>query len=284
VHAHFAFITADIAKQLSGLLDINFSVTAHAQDIYTSPDRIKQFSNDALFLVTCTEYNRKYINEITDFKFQDRIYKVYHGLDASKWENNYVFRKLGGSIINIICVARLVEKKGIIYLLRAIKILVESGIDIKCTIVGEGPLKTQFDKYIKESGISKYVQILGFMHQDNVKEYICRSDMFVLPCIVADNGDMDGLPNVILEAMALNIPVISTSISAIPEVIDDRFNGLLVKEKDEEAIANAIMELVKDEKLYERIKNNSRTKLLDEFDIGECTSKLIDIFRNNICC
>jgi len=283
IHAHFAFISTDIAYFLSKQLNVKYSFTSHAHDIYANSDsKLRKLANEASFVITCTQYNWNHINQITGFKNNNKLFTVYHGIDSSKWKLSGSRKGLALPTINILSVARLVEKKGLPFLLEAVKLLIEQGTRVQCTIIGEGPLQKQLKVYIREMGLNNYVDLFGFVPQDEIKRYLSGADIFVLPCIVAENGDRDGLPNVILEAMLMGVPVISTPVSAIPEVIEDRVTGMLVKEKDSQTLANAISELVNNRELYDKIVENSKRKILKEFSIQKSTEKLVEVFINNI--
>jgi glycosyltransferase involved in cell wall biosynthesis len=280
IHAHFAFIAVDIARELSGLLKVRHSVTFHAHDIYANVPKIKKVIESTFFVITCTRYNDVFLNTITDKKFKSKIFTVYHGLKISAWTSAQSRKKFVESTIYVLSISRLVEKKGLIYLLKAIHILTTQGHNIQCTIIGEGPMKKQLTSYIKKNELQGAVQLVGFVPQKEIRRHFENSDMFVLPSIIAENGDMDGLPNVILEAMAMGVPVISTPVSAIPEAIEDRITGLLVKEKDEIAMANAILELKNNKMLYKEIATNGRKKIYEKFDMKTSTANLVKIYRN----
>lgn len=284
VHAHFAFIGSEIACLLSKQLGVKFSFTAHAQDIYTNHAyKLKNLVNEASFIITCTKYNREYLQQLAGAKKDsDKIFTVYHGIDISKWTLNGFKKRLISPVVHILSVARLVEKKGLFFLLKAIKLLVEKGMRVRCTIIGEGPLQRQLKGCVREMGLYNYIDLTGFVPQSEVKGHLGNANIFVLSSTVAENGDRDGLPNVIPEAMVMGVPVVSTPVSAIPEIIEDGITGILVKEKDEKALANAISELVNDRKLYNRIAENSKRKILEKFTIEKSTEKLTTIFRNNI--
>ena len=167
-------------------------------------------------------------------------------------------------------------------MLEAIYRLVNEGLNIECTIVGEGPLKEEMVQYIKKNSLEKSVTLLNFQPQDIIKQILLESDIFILPSIIAKNGDRDGLPNVIVEAMVLGIPVISTKISAIPEMIENKQTGLLVKDKDANAIVKAVKELINDKSLYNSIVENAKNKIISELEIQYCTDSLIHVFQNNL--
>jgi len=282
VHAHFAFISVDIASLLAKLLGIKYSFTAHAQDIYTNLNKIQQAVGEASFTITCTRYNRYYLNKISDCEYADKIFTVYHGVEISKWLSSHHDHKIGRSEIRILSIARLVEKKGLIYLLKAVQRLIQKDIQVTCTIIGEGPLRRHLVSQIKDMGLGDRVRLLDFLPQEQIKNFFAQSDIFILPCIIAGNGDRDGMPNVIMEAMLSGVPVISTPVSAIPEIIQDGITGILVREKDEKAIADAVIRLKKYPMLYAKITSNGRMEVIKKFDIEENTDELIKIFESNI--
>lgn len=278
VHAHFAFIGVDIARYLSGLLDINYSFTAHAKDIYTNKKNIIKHVRKSLFAVTCTNYNEEYINNLTKYVYRSKIHRVYHGINIEKWPFKNLKKKENDEI-QILTIARLVEKKGLIYLLDAIKRLVCLGIDVRCTIVGEGQLKKYLLSYINELNIDNYVDLCPYVTQDKVRDFFSHSDLFVLPSIVSSNGDRDGLPNVILESMLCGVPVITTSVSAIPEVVNHLKTGVLVGGKDELGIADAIITLMKNKGLYDEIARTARDEVREKFNIEICNNLLVEVFQ-----
>lgn len=282
VHAHFAFVAVDIASILSKLLGVEYSFTAHAQDIYTNLPKIQQAIGDASFTVTCTQYNRNYLNKISNSKYADKIFTVYHGVRISKWLSNHHYHEISYSGIRMLSIARLIEKKGLIYLLKAIRLLVERDIQVTCTIIGEGPLRGYLENYMKDNGLENAVRILNFLPQEQLKTFFAQSDIFILPCVIAKDGDRDGLPNVIMEAMLSGVPVISTPVSAIPEIIQDGITGILVRGKDSKAIADAVIKLKKCPELYYKITSDGRKSVIERFDIEENTDELIKIFKNNI--
>ncbi|NVO09759.1 MAG: glycosyltransferase family 4 protein [Bacteroidales bacterium] len=283
IHAHFGFIATDIAKILSRLIEVTYSFTVHAQDIYLNQTNIEQEVAGASFVVTCTEYNRTFLNKLTKGQYAAKLHTIYHGIDVSKWKQTESPNSGDkNDNIKIVSVARLVEKKGLIYLLKAIRILKGNGTKIHCTIIGNGPLQKQLKRFIIKNNLTHCVRLKDLISQEEVKQQVADSDIFVLPCIVVKNGDRDGLPNVLLEAMAMGIPVISTNISAIPELIKDEETGLLVSEKNETAIADAILRLNNDNQLYNRIAENGERKVKDSFDIEISTNKLVAIFEKYI--
>jgi colanic acid/amylovoran biosynthesis glycosyltransferase len=184
--------------------------------------------------------------------------------------------------IGIITVARLVKKKGIIYLLKAVELLLHRGVMVKCIVIGDGRLRKSLEKYVRKRKISNYIEFTGVQSRQKVLEYMRMSDVFVLPCIVDENGDRDGLPNVLLEAASMDIPVIATTISAIPEFVENEKTGLLANEKDENAIAIAILRLHQEPDLRRSLIKSAREKIQSDFDVSICTRRLKELFCNYI--
>src|SRR5690554_558484 len=180
IHAHFAFIAVDIARYLSLSLKVNYSFTAHAQDIFTNQRKIRQHLPSAKFLITCTDYNRKYISEFTGDVYGDRIHRVYHGIHLDKW--TLIRSKSKNShALRILTIARLVEKKGLIYLIRAVEMLIDHCIKVHCIIIGEGLLISVLQNYVKTKKLLNFINIYPFMSQGRINAYYSWADVFVLP-------------------------------------------------------------------------------------------------------
>lgn len=283
IHAHFASFPTDIAMKVSNMTNIPFSFSAHAQDIYVNSKRLKEKIKAASFVITCTKYNKKYLESIVSkCGYKKNIYHAYHGIDIDIWR--YKSKRFAeDKIIQVLTVARLVEKKGLVYLIEAISILKNRRYDIVCQIVGEGVLQQKLGEKIKYFGCNDIVRIVPFVTPTVLERYYHNCDVFVLPCIIADNNDRDGLPNVLIEAMATGTPVIATGISAIPEIIEHEITGLVVKEKDPAGIANAIERISNDKKLYESIILNGRKKVESNFNFMYWNNRLYNLFKRESC-
>jgi colanic acid/amylovoran biosynthesis glycosyltransferase len=285
-HAHFANFPTDIALLAAFYRKKTFSFTAHAKDIFCTPKyEIRDKLIAAKFIVTCTKYNRKYLSEIAGSKVDSKIHHVYHGIDMAKWipdDQQEWFKeeeqKLNKEEIELLTIARLVEKKGIIYLIKAIAMLKNNGYSINAVIIGEGPLKEDLIKLSKELCVMNMIKFKPFISQSEIKKHLSVADIFILPSVFANNQDQDGLPNVLLEAMAMNVPIITTNISAIPELVVDGYNGITVNERDFVAIANAITELYGNKENNNKITNNGAITIGD-FDLYRQIAILDGIFK-----
>lgn len=305
VHAHFAGRPADIGYILSCLFDLPLSISAHANDIYVHPEKIKRKVALSEFMVTCTQYNLRFLSSLCGPALAGRLYLIHHGLDLRKWPCNVPHPVQApppiltsspaltpsrtpslppppaepDNCLSVLTIGRLIEKKGIADLIQASLLLHKNKIHVRLTIIGEGPLRTKLKTFCEQNGLDKCVIFLDFIPQQDLLPYYHQSDIFVLPCKIAGNGDRDGIPNVLLEAMAAGIPVISTSVSAIPEVIIEGTTGLLVREGDPGQLAAAMERLYIDRQFREKLKWHARTFIGENMTIHEATGKLIALFE-----
>lgn len=278
LHAHFVDRAATVALVASRLLETTYSVTAHAQEIYVEPVLLPERIRNATFAVTCTEYNLRYLTELLGADASTPIVRLYHGLDFAPFRATEERHTSKVDAVVLLSVAQLWERKGLRYLIEACRLLVDHGFAVRCEIVGEGPLRPALDALIRQLHLEDVVILTGALPFPEVVPRYRRANAFVLPCIVAPDGDRDGIPNVILEAMASGVPVVSTPVSGIPEVVHHEVTGLLVPEGDAPAIANAVERLLGDPALAERLTANGRALVLREFDPERNVGALLDLF------
>lgn len=266
LHAHFANIPTAVAEIVQQFSDISYSITAHAKDIYLSqPEVLNRRITKAEFVLTCTQYNQKFLQAIS--QSSTPIHLSYHGLDLTRFQP--VVTEAQNQEPLILSVGRFCEKKGFPYLLQACQILKQKGYKFRCCIVGYGPLQAEIERIIEEFQLGDTVSLAGKMTQDELVKLYRQADMFVLPCLITEDGDRDGIPNVLLEAMAMNVPVISTNISGITELINHQKNGLLVPSKDPHALAREIAELIERPQLIQQLKQAGRATILRQFSLDE---------------
>lgn len=277
IHAHFAGYPAEIAWQVSLLSGLCFSFTAHAHDIYVHADNLADQIRAASFITTCTEYNKKWMNRLVPNE-QNRIHLVYHGVDLDSWPYQPSLPETK-EIVQILSIGRLIEKKGFIYLLDALRQLKEKKYSIRLSIAGDGKEKEKLKDFCRRHGLEQSVLFPGWQTPEQIKRQHTSSDIFVLPSIITDDGDRDGIPNVILEAMATGLPIISTSVSGIPEVIRHHHNGLLVSEKDSCRLAQAISYLIDNPCLRVRFAENARKTVEKRFNHEHCNARLKELFK-----
>ena len=277
LHAHFVDRAATVALVASRFLDSTYSVTAHAREIYVDAFLLRERIGEAVFAATCTEYNRRYLADLVGPSVAPRVLRLYHGLDLQTYldgpeRNPSAERPL------LLAVAQLAERKGLRHLIEACRILADRGRAFECEIIGDGPLRGELERQVRELGLEDRVRLTGPLPYLDVVARYPRAAAFVLPCIVTSEGDRDGIPNVILEAMAAAVPVVSTPVSGIPEVLRDDDTGLVVPEGDAAAIADAVERLLDDPALGTRLGAAARTFVSSEFDLTRNINRLVDRF------
>jgi glycosyltransferase involved in cell wall biosynthesis len=264
VQAHFANVptaTAEIAQQF---ISCSYNIFAHAKDIYlTEPDILNRRMAAAEFVLTCTAFNQRYLNTISTSPTP--IVLSYHGINFDRFKPPLVKPILDRPLI--LSVGRLCEKKGFPYLIQACQYLKQQGHVFQCQIVGYGELQSQLQQMILDLDVADVVSLAGKMDQDELVQVYRETSVFVLPCQVMENGDRDGIPNVLLEAMAMAIPVVSTDISGISELVKTEENGILVPEKSPWAIAHALATVLKHPDEAEQWGRNGRDRVLRQFSL-----------------
>lgn len=277
IHAHFARRACTFSMLVSMMTGIPFSFSAHAHDIYASDAlNISNHIAAAEFVVTCTACNQRHLREKYGKPAHEKVILNYHGVDT----NNFVpgDRKTN-SRISILSIGRLVEKKGFAYLIKAISILKRSpDVDVSVMIIGDGPQMKTLTGLVRDLHLEDTVHLTGSLPMEEVKDALKRTDIFVLPSRVASNGDRDGIPNVILEAMSMSVPVVTTAVSGIPEVIRDGVDGMLMESGTTEAIADAIRVLYRDESLRKTLGENARKRMTGQFHRDNHIDRLYDLF------
>jgi glycosyltransferase involved in cell wall biosynthesis len=279
IHAHFADRAATIALVASRLLGIRYSLTAHAMDIYVEPVLLPEKIGGAAFVATCTAYNQAYLHSLIANGAKEKIKCIYHGLDTRPYVPA-VSGNLSEGETMLLAVGQLKEKKGFTYLLQACRNLREAGYGFTCQIVGDGPLREDLEGQISLLGLDGTVELCGALPHEEVIEKYAQASIFVLPAVTSSDGDRDGIPNVILEALTMHLPVVSTNHSGIPEVISHGENGLLVKSKDVQALTDALASLMEQPALRKQLGQHGRKIVLEKFDLPTNISALYAEFQH----
>jgi glycosyltransferase involved in cell wall biosynthesis len=250
IHAHFLHTPASVARYAAILRGLPFSVSAHAVDIWTSPEWEKREKlADAAFCVTCTGAGRDHLAALVPER--ETVFLNYHGLDLARFPPPGEARDPArdGSAperaVEILAIGRAVEKKGFDVLLHALGRL-PAGLYWRLTHIGGGDGLAALEARAGDLGLGDRVEFRGAQAYDAVLAAYRAADLFVLPCRIAANGDRDGLPNVLLEAQSQGLAVISTTVSAVPEFVIHNETGLLVAPGDEAALSTAIAGLARD--------------------------------------
>ena len=251
VHAHFAGMAARTTFWIAKFFPITFSFTAHANDIFAPRNfeiGLNKLVKLARAIITETEYSEKFLRERFP-ECADRIHRVYNGLNLAEFGR----ANFSSDPPMIVAIGRLIVKKGFANLIRACALLVERGRPFRCEIFGEGPLENQLRAQIEESGLKELVQLPGPKPQHQLRERLAAANVFVLPSVPEAEGGMDNLPTVIMEAMATGLPIVSTRIGGIPEMVIDNETGFLVRPDVPVALADAIEKVINDRSLGQKL-------------------------------
>jgi glycosyltransferase involved in cell wall biosynthesis len=282
LHGHFCHGVATITWLASRMTGIGYSFTAHAKDIYQTelnPGKLLERKMEgARFVATCTCANAKVL--CARHPRPNEVHAIYHGLDTDFFSPPVSPSERDPSLPPLILsVGRFVEKKGFDQLIEACARLRDAGVAFACVIVGEsGNAYKAIRQLINEKHLNDQVRLMSAVTQDGLRAVYARAHVFALPCQVMEDGDRDGFPNVLAEAMAMGVPVVSTRISGIPELIDDGVHGLLVNPRDPDGLAQALKRVLEDAGLHERLVRVGRQRICERFDSRRTTLALRDLF------
>src|SRR6266581_3239893 len=251
VHAHFAGMAARTAFWIHRFFPMTFSFTAHANDIFAPRHfeiGLDKLVDAARVIVTETDYAARFLRERFPQR-ADSVHRIYNGLDLAEFER----ANFSSTPPLIIAVGRLIAKKGFAELIRACVLLTERGKLFRCEIIGEGPLENELQAQIAQLNLQNRFVLSGAKPQREVRQHLAAASVFVLPSVLDPEGGMDNLPTVIMEAMATGLPVVSTGIGGIPEMVIDNETGFLVSPGDATALADAIDKLISDAVLAQKM-------------------------------
>jgi glycosyltransferase involved in cell wall biosynthesis len=275
INAHFASSTRIGAMLAARHHGIPCTVTAHAVEIFSSPNvpQIKYICDSMDHVIVPSKYNRDYLRE--EIGIANDITVVPATTEVEKFEPS------APTVENrLLTVARLVEKKGYPYGIEAVNKLIEQGYDVEYHIVGTGDRKDRLQQQVKEYGIEDHVEFLGHVSDERLRKELSEAAVFVLPCVIAEDGDRDAMPVVLKEAMASETACVSTTVSAIPELITDGHDGLLVPEKEPDELASVVQELLDNPEKRKDMAANGRETVHNKFDIAESVDTLTEVFES----
>jgi glycosyltransferase involved in cell wall biosynthesis len=281
LHAHFCHGAATVAWLASQITGVPFSFTAHAKDIYCEKlnpaGLLRRKMKAAAFVVTCTKANQQHMEQICNTK----VHCIYHGLNP---EFCWVLAEPAeetkrNGILRVLSVGRLVPKKGFDVLIDACVTLRNRAVPFSTVIIGEhGEHENDIRRRIAQHDLNSYVQLRGPITQRELFAEYRRSSVFCLPCRVLENGDRDGIPNVLVEAMASGLPIVSTTVSGIPEIVTNGVNGLLVPPDDAASLANALLSLRHDPLLARQLSSEASRTVSEKFDGEKFAAELENLF------
>jgi len=277
VHAHFASTAASVALHLHRLSGVSYSLTAHAKDIYRNGVDRKELATkltSARFTITVSDYNRAYLSTLAP---ESRVLRIYNGLDLERFSPN------GHGHADpplVLAVGRLVEKKGFPVLIRACALLRDRGHRFRCAIVGKGPLEHELRSLTTAVGLGDRVELKGPLPQEELLGLYPQAAVVVAPCVVGSDGNRDGMPTVLVEAMALGIPVVATNVTGIPELVENGRTGTLATPGDPVALAAAIERVFDQRDSALELARAARERIERGFDLRRNVRELRAVFED----
>lgn len=273
LHAHFLHTPASVARYAAHLVGLPWTVSAHAKDIWTIPDWEKaEKLADCAWAVTCSRSNADHLAALAPV---GRVELVYHGIDLDRFDN--VEAGVAPPFLRLLTVGRTVEKKGHDDLLKALALL-PADLDWRLCHIGGGPLGEDLERHARDLGLDGRITWMGAQTQTVVLRQYRQADLFLLASRIGDDGDRDGLPNVLLEAQSQGVACIATAVAAIPELIEDGVTGLLTPERDPAALADAIRALARDPERRRTLGRAGQTRVRREFSLRHCLDPLAQKF------
>lgn len=276
VHAHFAGMAARTAFWVRKFFGLSYSVTVHANDIFAPADfeiGLDHIFSSASAIVAVSDFGAEYIRR----KFPEaaeRVYRIYNGIDIAGFQP----ARFVDPPPLILSIGRLISKKGFDLLISACGILRDRGLEFRCEIVGEGPLEKELRSQIQKHNLTERVRLSGPKMQPEIATLLSEAAVFALPCRMDPDGAMDNLPTVIMEAMAAALPVVSTEVGGISEMVIDGKTGSLVSAENPTAVANAISRFICDSNLARSYGQDARARAAELFSVENNVNALRDLF------
>ena len=280
VHAQWAHSSGSIGMYGAWLLGRSFSFTGHASDLFRNRAALRDKIRRAEFIICISKYHRDFY--LGEGARPQQLYIAYCGIDPALFTPRSGPRK-PDDVYRIVAAGRLVEKKGFEFLIDACQLLTDRGERVDCLIAGSGELEVALQHRIHDRALEQVVTVTGQpLTQEQIPAFMHAGDVFCLPCVWAHDNDADGLPQLLMEAMACGIPVISTQLVGIPDLIIDDRTGVLVGPRDAEELADAIQSLMDDPQRATRLARAGRAWVLEHFDLADSLEPLISIFAKKL--
>lgn len=275
IHSQWIHSAGTVGMYAAGLLGIPFSFTGHAADLFRERCALSDKIRVADRIICISEWHRRFFLE--QGASPDQLEVMYCGIDVDHFTPRPP-RKPDGRL-EIRSSGRLVEKKGFADLIAACALLRDRGVAFRCVIGGSGPLESDLRRRIADAGLSDLVELTGTaIKQERIPDFMDGGDVYCLPCVWAADGDVDGLPQMLMEAMACGLPAVSTRLVGIPDLVVDGKTGLLVEPGDVEALADALERLASDAELRERMSHAARVMVEDRFNLATCLGPILELF------
>ncbi|WP_088888832.1 glycosyltransferase family 4 protein [Leptolyngbya ohadii] len=292
IHAHFGSIATSVARLASHFTNVPYTFTAHAKDIFhdsVEPQDMERKLKDAAAVITVSDYNLRHLQETYGIA-ANRVQRIYNGLDCRQLNyrspedhlptDRSSTNRSPQHPLRIISVGRFVEKKGLSDLIDACAILQQQGWEFRCQLVGTGSLESSLQQQIQQLGLESTVEIIGPRPQNEVFQLVQQATVFAAPYVIGSDGNRDGLPTVLLEAMALGTPCVATDVTGIPELVRHEQTGLIVPQRNPEELAIALQRLFTDPALCVKLAEQARNLIKTEFNIHRNTAALRSLFQS----
>lgn len=278
IHAYFLSWPALIGLAVSRVRRCRFSIAAHARDIFVESGAIERKVRAAAFVVTCTRQGLETLRQRLPGELHGKLHLVRHCLPATLSENCREHDPRHPKRFDLICVGRFVEKKGYGYLVMALALLKDRRHIVTLCLTGEGPERLHLQRLVGDLGLQACVRFAGWLPSRAISEYMLGARALVVPSVVAGSGDRDGIPNVILEAMSLGVPVLASRLPSICEVVEHKRTGLLVPPGDIEALAKTIPMLLTSGRLRIRLAAQARESVRRHFEATALARSMKQLF------
>lgn len=279
LHAHFANHPAAAAFIINKLTGIPYSFTAHGSDLHVERRMLDKKVEASAFAVTISKFNKNLILEECGGRFDHKVEIVHCGVNPDEFKPELAGKK--ERPFQIVCIASFEEVKGHKYLIEACEILDKKGLDFECHFVGYGPLKKQITQLVTHLGLDKRIIIHPPLPRPEIIKMYARCHVKVLPSVPTKEGKREGIPVVLMEAMAMGLPVVSSQLSGIPELVEDGKSGILTQPCDVQALADALERLYRDPELRLKMGSAGRQKVLREFNLLNNAEQLSQLFLAN---
>jgi glycosyltransferase involved in cell wall biosynthesis len=279
LHAHFAHDPTLIAYLVHRMTGLPYSFTAHARDLYQVHEKVlTDRIRSATAVITCCRANLEYLNQIAPSQ-GSKFSLIYHGVDLRDFQPvSEPEIKSASTVPLIMSVGRLVEKKGFQDLFEALFLVKQRGERFQCAVYGGGPLHQPLKEWIEKHEMTDEILLYGDRTQKELIAAYQNATLFVLTPVETADGDRDGIPNVLVEAMAVGLPVITTAVAGIPELVENDCDGLLYQPHDVAGISSGLLELLRSPEKRRQLGSAASKKVKEQFDVAQAAQRLKALF------
>ena len=275
VHSHYASQPASVARVVHLITGMSYSFSAHAHDIWADRLLLREKLRETRFVACCSECGLRELRQQGDPEHAGKVHLVYHGIDVRHFAPPSDRARSSNLIL---AVGRFDSVKGYPHLVEACRVLREDGVNFKCRIIGDGEERSLVTDLVNRYGLNDYIELPGAVTQEHLLRHYHEAAVFVMPCIPAPDGRHDGIPNVLVEAMATALPVVTTPIGGIAELVGDGREGFLVAPGDSQGLSQRIRLLLHDSAMRHSLGESGREKIVAHFDNRRTIEPLITLF------